>query len=584
MDIPFKLGINLYKNEFNQEFISLPVFENVNEINFENGTDIIKIKEYTPFSISINSLNNYRLYFDLFDVIESDILLEDELNNKYLYNNNIKIVDSADSIHSVIVPGYYHLKIKGEKSYHAIIEIIPKDFVKEEWKQILKDLMEENKGLVSSLTNQINSKLVSNKMKSNDLISKLNYIQSNWSVLATSLNLIYSNPKLLLVKNYSWIDKSMSPPVNDKSITMQMKKPYKINYLYSPKRTIVFNNNENKWLKNSIEQLKIYFEDTEKEVDNYIKILQMDKRKASYLNEIEYIENQLIALDASKNILSKLSHIIYRIKRQEWYQDISFTPIPHISYAIMNDNRYRTILKWLNEIYNKQNTLIYNENLRYAWKRTDELYEIWCLIKVIKILFDMGYKADSSWDENIKLINGDIKEGSKFRLTNNNINLNIYFGMSISNKVSTTTIDNPIYTTFSNNKPDIRIDLYIDDVFVQSIPIEIKYRKLHKITKKQKGNIEQLKAYAYNLVSIHHFKGYKDHVRNNQRVVKEVLVIYPNSSGSKNSRTIELLAEQDRLEFYELSPNFGMKKLRGKLEKIIENQKELCKDYAYLRI
>ena len=62
------------------------------------------------------------------------------------------------------------------------------------------------------------------------------------------------------------------------------------------------------------------------------------------------------------------------------------------------------------------------------------------------------------------------------------------------------------------NKPDIRIDIFVEDIYLKSIPIDAKYRKLKNITNDKKGSLKQLLAYRDSPRSFITFSGAK-HIR-----------------------------------------------------------------------
>ncbi|PTJ88269.1 hypothetical protein BU032_13175, partial [Staphylococcus simulans] len=93
-------------NDFREYRQSLSFEQNVEDIDFKN--DVIKVKEYNDLKISISSEKSAILYFDGFDIIESEILKEDKNGEKYLENGAIDLVKYKNNkANNILVPGYY---------------------------------------------------------------------------------------------------------------------------------------------------------------------------------------------------------------------------------------------------------------------------------------------------------------------------------------------------------------------------------------------------------------------------------------------------------------------------------------------
>lgn len=548
--------------------ICIPLFKNMKDINFNNPNHILRIAEYTPFSIIFNRENNEKLYFDIFDIVYGIDFETDANGDLFTTKNKIKIVDTDESINSVIVPGYYHLKIVGEEIFHGIIEIIPKDLSEPQWKTMFEELQKESRLLVMSLNNKTNSSLVNAKIENDDLISKMNYLQANYNKLSDSLLQIKDNPRSTLEKEYKWLDKNISPPIDKNSLKMHMKKPNKRDYIYTANRKLNYDNKENRWLKSSINKIKNSLILMEKE----IKYKKFDLEKllnlTNFNNEKSSILSNLNELDSINILINKLLTRILLVEKQEWYTTVSHVNNPIITSAILLDSKYRSISKWIDSFFKKQNILIFSENLQYSWKRTDELYEIWCFIKVLNILLKLNYTPVSGW-----IYDGtrdtELKDGTRLKLINKDISISLYFNEVVKNNSTETSIDNPVFTTFKNNKPDIRLDIYIEGEFVKTLPIEVKYRRLNSIIRGKNNSISQLKSYSYNLRSKHHYMSFDSIFREHQSIVNELLVLFPQTRFNRPAQGLNTLIKDDKIEFLPVKPGQSLDILENKIKEVI---------------
>ncbi|WP_213811005.1 nuclease domain-containing protein [Jeotgalicoccus sp. WY2] len=61
--------------------------------------------------------------------------------------------------------------------------------------------------------------------------------------------------------------------------------------------------------------------------------------------------------------------------------------------------------KWNANIVKEKIDTIFSEKLRNVWKKTDELYEIWCFIQIIKTVENLDFKIISGW-----VFDGDVSK------------------------------------------------------------------------------------------------------------------------------------------------------------------------------
>ncbi len=99
-----------------------------------------------------------------------------------------------------------------------------------------------------------------------------------------------------------------------------------------------------------------------------------------------------------------------------------------------------------------------------------------------------------------------------------------YDGTIPGNPEATEKFGVPIYTTGTNNNPDVRLDLFLRDVYIGTIMIDMKYRKKHALT----DSMRQLTSYADNVRSpyIYGKKRWQKY-----RPVHQVLVLFPEKHG-----------------------------------------------------
>ncbi|HDA0545593.1 TPA: hypothetical protein O4S58_002702, partial [Staphylococcus aureus] len=375
-------------------------------------------------------------------------------------------------------------------------------------------------------------------------------------------------------KNYKWVPKHTQPHVDKKTIKYSSKYPNKTQYLYTYKRVINYNISENMWLKFVVEFLLKELNSIGKEIilkienENY-------KYNSKYSSEIKKAKITKNNLNQAKKNIIILKNLIIKLRNSEWYSQVSYknNMVPTKS-SLMNQN-YNLLYTWYVE-FNKSNfDFIFSEQVLNSWKKTDELYEIWCYINIIEIIRSSGFMPVKGWVFNGDIQN-DLDEGTYVTMKKAETTLNIHYNTLLKYKSSETNLVNPLYTGNKKNKPDIRIDIFVGGIYLKSIPIEAKYRKLKNITGEKMGSLKQLLAYRDSPKSLLHLAGAKHIRKNNHTVITKVIILYPKDTSS-NSKA-DILSVEHGLLFYEFGPNYIDTSLKTTLIEEINEAFEIYND------
>ncbi|UXR33020.1 nuclease domain-containing protein [Staphylococcus simulans] len=538
-------------NDFREYRQSLSFEQNVEDIDFKN--DVIKVKEYNDLKISISSEKSARLYFDGFDIIESEILKEDKNGEKYLENGAIDLVKYKNNkANNILVPGYYLIKVKCGQTFFSIIEIVPKDFEKEEWKDLYKEIKKFFSYSAKPLLNRSNAKMINANSKNTE-IDKLNYLMDHRNIILKALTTLKRNRKSKIVKNYNWVNENLQPRIDKQTIKMRTKYPEKGNSLYSCKRDIEYNTPENIWMKKALVYLS-------KSIDNTMKYLEATVEEKEIQKSSRFISDQenasYVIMRTKKSIekLQQIRHALILLLKESWVKNIEYNRKVVSPGTTLLNSEYNIIYKWYKEFNKNSLEMIFSKSLQRTWKRTDELYEVWCFIKVIELFKYLNFDMDISqlYQENEIDV---LKEETHIEMINEQMTVNIHFNSTLKSDSNDTSNLHPLYTSNKKNKPDIRVDIFVNNVYIKSIPIEVKYRKLKQIADNNKGVLTQLMAYKDSPKSKFHLPGAKPFRRRNHTVINKVIVFFPRDEVSRvNTKN---LTDDFGLEFIELSPNYN---------------------------
>lgn len=206
-----------------------------------------------------------------------------------------------------------------------------------------------------------------------------------------------------------------------------------------------------------------------------------------------FLKNRQWALEEIQKIKNDSYQYISFIKsvlKTDLFDSISKPTNLSIPMILIRENRYR----FLYNIYRSftDNIQIVPKGIfELQWKATDKLYEYWCFIKLITVLKEMEYEPLGGWIFD-KLTNKNkfsvfIEDGTTVEMVKQNCRLLLIFNKEIPlEKSYAIKYGEYIWSKLGNNKPDIRIDVFIDNCYKHSVVIDAKYRNPDRVWNKRK--------------------------------------------------------------------------------------------------
>jgi hypothetical protein len=274
-----------------------------------------------------------------------------------------------------------------------------------------------------------------------------------------------------------------------------------------PKRIYNYDLPENRWLKKIIgdyeNELRIFEESTYKYCEYVNKELsELKKFEDANKAVIRAKEKVLAELDKYLETARTILSISELIKSQEWYsqiQPVNSLVVPHV---LIFDVRYNAFYKMYKELQQNNVSIRWSENYAYSWKLSSKMYEIWCFIKMCRFLIsdEIGFEAQGwIFDEfrNESILIPDLVPGTKVEFHKENIKIKVYYDSTIPGAISSTNKENaPVFAATKHTRPDIKFDLYKDDIYWCSLIFEVKYRNIQKLWAYNDSKCkEQIRAY-----------------------------------------------------------------------------------------
>jgi hypothetical protein len=599
MAIPFRMILKerINKGIFNeieatQYFQEDPFFNNLTE---EKMITIIENKDiYLEFDAgSIGA----RLYMDTLDYYNQSICREDENGNIFIDESKeiITLFSNAyDNENKTnfypFVPGSYRIHVEANgRIFYAYLNVEPKQMSKPE----LNSMRTEIEGMIENLAHDMIKHESASHDKSNldtdvSIATQILRLMHDYSKWIGLIEEIKNSPRFKIAKTYHMESSTKVRIVDQETIKHRLKQPDTLLRMYVPKRYITHNLPENQVI---IQSIKYFLKIGRKAVGYLNKIIPMiDKSRESLVVPDKGRYHHYRGLDSSDNlvlrqmkasqeannqlmVMRRLVSTCTQFLHSNWVKEVQVKPI--VTSGLYLDIRYRKLYQLFREIKNLKKKIKLDSSYAYYWKRTNLLYEMWGYIRFIKALQsdDLGFKPIRGWiygnqDVLDTLEIPFLESGTsiKFQHKTKNMSINLVYDTAIPNNKRLTTFDKPLYTEFPQNRPDTRLDVYLNDRYELSFIAEFKYRPSYTIgsvgTYSKEGYAySQLLHYSkFNSLFVGKESVYEPSFRKYERAfqpVPQVWVLYPNFGMSENGN----VKVGDWLTKIPYSPNEDLSKL-----------------------
>lgn len=461
-----------------------------------------------------------------------------------------------------LVPGNYQFKLcTNGITYHGVYNVIPCNINNTELTN-MKDFMEK---VCEGIT--YNLYLERNGYEKSDVnITILNleaykFLKNNYKQIINSLNCILKEPIINVESEYKL--SKYSKRIDNKSLRWKCKQNGKQDLkseLFKEKRIIITNDNhENKIIKKIIERLwilanifahqyEIYLQNINlkaKELTNRIKEMKEELDSIKFLGNVKRRKGELKRdIDGRNSDLKNYQEKIKKVKKEihdislintsfrrylydTWFDNISIKNIKfNVTTKLVKRYDYNYLYNIYLNIFKGQSNKKFKQTL--STKKTSLLYELYIFVITKNIFEEIGFKWTSGWLKSQKdIYTCDLESGESIILEQGIYRLEIIYDRFI-NRVRDVRGKNisEVVSNSERRRPDILINLYVDNKFIKSAVIEVKYRKKGYIYNK---NVET--DVMNQLIAYREFDYYDSNSKNNkvsiQRVVEKIITVFP---------------------------------------------------------
>lgn len=491
-----------------------------------------------------------RLYLDGLDALVDPGLQTDD-DRTYITCGTKITIQKWDDTDFPWIPGNYRVEVVWDgRSYYTVLQVRPKDLSQSQL-QLMRDELER---YVVGLTLDLFRR--NQGIGRSELASRLparfyqyQLLEKDFALIDGILQDIVRRPKHEAQRTYA-VRLSAKSPRRDAKSYQWMHSPagyarnhgrsgHDSRFVLAPIGVVNYDLPENRWVKRIAQSL----------------IEMMDEISAA-IESLTYhvggVEAQLASEKTRQlNTIRALQARLRAILAEPFFQEVQDTDcaLPYTP-AMQRDGRYRTLYRFWRDLLNHSEVRV-NASFEYQWKKTDLLWEYWALVRTIQALQQLGFEPISGWiyDEKWQfpqqIFIPVIPEGTRVVMVRGSEKVVIHYSEKLPVFRDSAIQEGALlYAEGAHNWPDIRLDYYQADAFIDSVVVEAKYRKSRNIWPEETPPdrrqwtpvMKQLQEYRQNISRT------DDDMR---RVVKEVIVIYPRDRDrpliSKGSHKIVLI-------------------------------------------
>lgn len=536
-DLPFEFDIKRVFKGYNSKKTN-GFFYDSEEEAWEHSQELYQVEENEEIEVLFNASDmNARLYLEALDIVPPDeeetffdekgqLYRKPKEDRFFLYKHN-------KGYDALCVDTFLIIVHCSSRIFFSTLKVCPKPFNENEWVMMKDDLENEITGLAQDL---VRRNLGFGKRYQGNLPPKIlrDFIvmQKYSKKILPALIDIVDSPRYEIVTRYKKVLDTKNCRIDERSVRRYITRAGSESFYQVPEKVINYDIQDNRILK-------MILQNYEKRLNEFIKILEVNSdnemiKKGSEQYRTEWSRG----IKEFERVARKLKKLTSLIRKAEWYSTVKDVTSPYIPHSLFMDNRYNVLYQMHNEMRTNTFKITFDPQYSYTWKKSSYLYEMWCFIKICRIL-EQSFDYVSEDLLNIyanKMLFPFLHTGTKICFFDDDIRLEVIFDMPLAYDGESTSLESPLYMarTIDNrhNRPDILINVYDEhnNWYIGSIVFECKYRKINSFWGTGEwSSIQQLQAYYNNSRSKYQYDGRGRAY--NMLPVNRVIVLTPDQNG-----------------------------------------------------
>lgn len=485
-DLPFQLSFQQYNR-----VVEIDRFSTDPDLDVE---DVPELKENQELLLHFRSRDEEaQFYMDGLEVLDERFGLEvDSHRMPFLLPQEEPwpLFKHTDEYYPLI-PGFYRIKVISQGvAWHTAVRIVPKELTVPEWETMRDELEAQLRGLAQDLIRKnmgLGDPLL--QFLPPEHLFRFLVINKHFRVMMAALSDLRTRVNHRIRKSYRIVPANRAKSTDQETVRHRLTHPEETG-LKTPVREVDYDLLENRWVRHIVHVLSRYLDDITVSLQEYTAQIEREieefhvrfpaRELTAYLRERQRIRKDL---DAYVDKALSMLHGVQMIMTAEWYGEVAKKIPTSVSPVLLQDPRYRALYHLYRELKSESLEVSLDTSYAYQWKRTDLLYEMWGFLKIVHMLTQqLHYEPVSGWlfdhraDGN-KIFIPSLPEGTCIQLQKDDVRLHLHYNAEIPNREDTDGARTPLYLLSSyHNRPDGRMDVFKDDVYLGSLILEFKYR------------------------------------------------------------------------------------------------------------
>lgn len=288
-------------------------------------------------------------------------------------------------------------------------------------------------------------------------------------------------------------------------------------------------------------------------------------------HEVRALKAKIVSLESMEREMQKGIFHVRKYMEHSVFKGIKPLSAPnHFSLKIQRDWRYKKVFTWWKQLRTQDFQISWCYDFKLQWKRTDVLYEYWCYIKTIIALEHAGYTAVSGWiyddshQASKEFLVPVLQDDTLVEMVKGMIRLSVVFNEKMARaKRGALRNGRILYMEGTNYKPDVRIDVFNNDVYTGSIIVDAKYRKRLNIWDNDRVEDENRPK---NMNTLQNYSNSLKYIGDSSGVSKAIRVIALHPSNGPELEDIE----DTNVSLIQLRPKESFRHYSRFLERLIE--------------
>lgn len=485
-------------------------------------------------------------------------------------NQEICLTDGTTNQEMSVIPGVYGIWVVDEHGVERryFYEIISHN-MKMDQLELMKSALESRVlGITRDLFNQRESGNTQDGPTT--LVDTLGILMKHYNALEQALDKIIGMPIDNLKKEYQTTEISKRPTARSQRWDVTKGTRYKTSHtqtlFYEPKIQLDLETPENRYLKHNLTEIlanvsnasrQYRFNDTglssqinqlkadimivKQRLNAMERTYNIDKSKSqlefeisSKEKELEQLHKQQVVFVENQRKLKSLNAKLVHILNETWLKDIQLKNTVQITKRALKNPHYSLIYTIYQELMMMKKDK--GETPTFPFIETSKLFEFYNFILYIELLQKLGFKWKQGWLKDY--------EGTKKMMFMLNAGEEVWFEnergyriqliydrfLNNSNTAKLQKVPQVITSNSTSRRPDILLNLYQGEKFLSSMIIEVKYRKLKHIYRKDIETNAMRQLMDYESLRYYNPKGsplFK------LGIVGKIMVVYPEQSKAK---------------------------------------------------